>query len=580
MGKITGFLKGYKKQLVIGPLFKLTEAVFELIVPMVMASIIDVGVKNRDAGYVLKMGGWMVGLGLLGLGCALICQYNAAKASQGFGTALRNALFSHIGALSHADLDRFGTPSLITRVTNDVNQLQLAVAMLIRLVVRAPFLVVGAAVMAMLIDVKLSCIFLIAIPFLVAVLYFVMSRSVPLYKKVQAGLDQISLVTRENLAGARVIRAFSRGERERERFEEKTRQVQDGMIRVGKLSALLNPGTYIIMNAAIAAIIWFGGVQVNLGSLSQGSVIALVNYMTQIILALVVVANLVVIFTKAAASARRVSEIFDTRPSLSDEGCLPVDDKPAPGVPAVWFEDVSFSYGGAGAENALSHLSLCVEAGETLGVIGGTGSGKSTLVSLVARFYDATEGRVLLDGVDVRRYPFAQLRRLVGVAPQRALLFSGTLRENLCWRNPEASDAQLWEALEIAQASEFVEKLTDGLDTQILQGGGNLSGGQKQRLTIARALVGSPRILLLDDSASALDFATDAALRSAIRKNTRGQAVFLISQRVNTVRSADRILVLDEGGVAGLGTHAELLEECAVYREICLSQLSQAEMEA
>lgn len=446
--------------------------------------------------------------------------------------------------------------------------------MLIRLVIRAPFLVVGAAVMAMLIDVKLSSIFLIAIPFLVAVLYFVMSRSVPLYKSVQTRLDRISLITRENLVGSRVIRAFSRQEREQARFEETTDQLKDSIIRVGKLSALLNPLTYVIMNAAIIAIIWFGGVQVDQGSLTQGNVIALVNYMTQIILALVVVANLVVIFTKASASARRVNEVFDTRPSIpAVEGeALPLQED----APAIAFENVSFSYGGG--ERALAGLSVSIRPGETVGIIGGTGAGKSTLVNLIGRFYDATEGRISLFGSDVKDYPNRQLRELIGIVPQKAVLFSGTLRENMQWRDPDADDSEIARALETAQASEFVEQLPDGYDTRILQGGKNLSGGQKQRLTIARALVGDPRILILDDSASALDFATDAALRRAIARSTKGMTVIMVSQRAHTVRQADRIIVLDEGQVAGIGRHEELLETCQVYREICLSQLSEEEV--
>lgn len=579
MFRIARYLKGFQKQVIIGPIFKLAEAIFELIVPLVMASIIDVGVKNQDVGYILHMGGLMLALGLLGLGCALVCQWNAAKASQGFGTVLRDDLFRHIGSLSHAELDRFGTPSLITRITNDVNQLQTAVAMLIRLVIRAPFLVIGTAVMAMLIDLKLSAIFFAAIPLLVAVLYFVMSRSVPLYKGVQANLDKISLVTRENLAGARVIRAFSEQDQERQRFEKDTLALQNAMIRVGKLSALLNPLTYAIMNGAIIAVIWFGGIQVNAGDLTQGNVIALVNYMTQIILTLVVVANLVVIFTKASASARRVNEIFDTLPSVTDTGNTPKHTTPSPQVPAVRFEDVSFSYKGPASEDgdALSHLTIDVMPGQTIGVIGGTGAGKSTLVHLIPRFYDPTEGRVLLNGVDARDYPLSELREMIGMVPQRAVLFSGTLRDNMRWRDPNASDEEIARALSIAQASDFVSALPDGYDTRILQDGRNLSGGQRQRLTIARALVNPPQILILDDSASALDFATDAALRRALAKSTGGMTVFLVSQRANTVKHADQIIVLDEGQVMGIGTHAQLYESCEVYREIVLSQLSESE---
>ncbi len=575
MFRIARYLKGFKKQVIIGPIFKLTEAIFELIVPLVMASIIDVGIKNSDTGYILKMGGLMVLLGILGLGCALICQYNAAVASQGFGTVLRNDLFRHINRFSYSEIDRFGTPSLVTRITNDVNQLQLAVAMLIRLVIRAPFLVIGAAVMALTIDVKLSCIFFIAIPFLAAILYFVMTRSVPLYKNVQSRLDKIALITRENLTGVRVIRAFSEQKREQDRFEDTTRELKNSVVRVGKLSALLNPLTYVVMNAAIIAIIWLGGIEVNSGTLTQGNVIALVNYMTQIILALVVVANLVVIFTKASASARRVNEIFDTLPTVTDEGTVPQNPDLHSGDPAIAFENVSFSYGSG--ETALENLSISIASGETVGIIGGTGSGKTTLVSLIARFYDASKGRVLLFGRDVRLYPFPELRRMIGIVPQKAVLFSGTLRENMQWRNRNASDGEIAAALETAQAKEFVEKLTDGYDTRILQDGKNLSGGQKQRLTIARALVGGPPILILDDSASALDFATDAALRHAIAGAAERMTVIMVSQRANTIKNADQIIVLDEGRVAGIGRHEELFESCQVYREICLSQLSAEE---
>lgn len=575
MLKIARYLKGYRKQVIIGPIFKLTEAIFELIVPLVMARIMDIGVANGDTAYVLKMGGLMVLLGLLGLGCALICQYNAAKASQGFGTVVRNDLFQKIHSLSHSQIDRIGTPSLITRITNDVNQLQLAVAMLIRLVIRAPFLVIGAAVMAMTIDLRLSLIFFAALPLLILVLWFVMGRSVPLYKGAQAQLDKISLITRENLVGTRVIRAFSRQKREIARFEETTDALRKSYLRVGKLSALLNPLTYVILNAAIIAILWFGGIQVNVGNLTQGEVYALVNYMSQIILALVVVANLVVIFTKASASARRVNEIFDLQPDLTDEGNQPQNTLPSAKVPAVQFDHVSFSY--SGAEQSLTDLTVSIQAGETVGVIGGTGSGKTTLVQLIPRFYDATSGSILINGVNVARYPFSELRQMIGIVPQKALLFSGTLRENMQWAKEDATDEEIQNALRIAQAEEFVDKLPDGYDTLLYQGGKNLSGGQRQRLTIARALVGKPQILILDDSASALDFATDAALRRAIAQNTDQMTVFLVSQRANTVKGADKIIVLDEGRVAGIGTHEELFSSCEVYREICLSQFSEEE---
>ncbi len=574
MVKLLGkYLKGFLKEATIGPAFKLTEAVFELIVPLVMAQIIDVGVANGDTGYVLRMGGVMILLGVVGLCCALVCQYFASKASQGVGTVMRNDMFRHISTLSHAEIDHIGTPSLINRITNDVNQLQTAVAMLIRLVIRAPFLVIGATVMAISIDWKMSGIFLVAMVLIALALYLIMSRSIPFFKVVQRLLDKISLITRENLEGVRVIRAFSRQETEKTRFSEACEEQSNTAIRVGKLSALLNPLTYIIVNLAIVAIIWFGGYQVDGGELTQGKLIALVNYMTQIMLAMVVVANLVVIFTRAAASAARVNEIFSVQSSI-----VPGEKEvqAVSGTPRVEWKDVSFAYMGS-EEYALEHVTLSVAAGETVGVIGGTGAGKSTLVNLIPRFYDVSEGALLVDGVDVREYPCAQLRTQIGVVPQRAVLFSGTIRENMKWGDKNASDEQIWHALDIAQASEFVKKLPEGLDYQILQGGKNLSGGQKQRLTIARALVGSPKILVLDDSASALDFATDAALRRAIRRQTQDMTVFMVSQRANTVKNADKIVVLDDGEVAGIGTHGDLFESCEVYREICLSQLSAEE---
>lgn len=564
------YLGGFKKELIIGPAAKLTEAVFELIVPLIMADIIDVGI-NGGAGkpYIYRMGGIMILMGALGLCCALVCQYLASRASQGVGTVIRNDLFRHIGSLSHAELDRFGTPSLITRVTNDVNQVQSAVAMLIRLVVRAPFLVIGAAVMAMAIDLKLSLIFLAVMPLVVAVLYFIMFRSVPLYRVIQKKLDKISLITRESLSGARVIRAFSGEEAEEKRFREANDDFAETSMRVGRLSALLNPLTYAIMNLAIAAIVWFGGFRVDSGALTQGQVIAFVNYMTQISLALVVVANLVVLFTKAAASSARINEVFDTEPSIKDGSGAEVSEK----APVIEFKDVSFSYS-EGGDNAMEHISFSVQKGETVGIIGGTGSGKSTLVSLIPRFYDAEQGSVLISGTDVKSYGLKELRKRIGFVPQKAMLFSGTIAENLRWGNENATDEQLRKAAETAQAKEFIDKMPDGFNTHINQGGRNLSGGQKQRLTIARALTGSPEILILDDSASALDFATDAALRKAIARDTSGMTVIIVSQRATSIRHADKIVVLDDGEAVGIGTHDQLLESCGVYREIVMSQES------
>ena len=573
MLKFARFLKQFKKEVLIGPVFKLTEAVFELIVPLVMAQIIDVGIANGDRGYVLRMGGVMVLLGLVGLGCALICQYCAARASQGFGTVLRSEMFRHINTLSHGEIDQIGTPSLITRITNDVNQLQLAVAMLIRLVVRAPFLVIGATVMALLLDWKLACIFFVAAPLMALVLYLVMSRSIPFYRIIQKKLDRISLITRENLSGVRVIRAFSRQEKEKERFAQASEDQMTTSIAVGRISALLNPLTSAIINLAIAAVIWFGGFRVDAGGMTQGEVIAFVNYLNQILLAMIVVANLVVIFTKAAASATRVDEVLELHPSIVNRVSRPAQE--VEGSPEIAFDAVSFAYPDAGAYS-LSDISFTVARGQTLGIIGGTGCGKSTLVNLIPRFYEVSQGSIKVDGVDVRDYPMEQLRGKVGIVPQRAVLFSGTLRQNMQWRKQDATDEEIWQALETAQAASFVRKMPDGLDSVILQGGKNLSGGQKQRLTIARALVGEPEILILDDSASALDFATDAALRQAIAKFSaeRGNRMttIIVSQRANTVRYADQIVVLDDGKAAGIGTHEQLLESCQTYREIYWSQ--------
>ena len=573
MLKFARFLKQFKREVLIGPVFKLTEAVFELIVPLVMAQIIDVGIANGDRGYVLRMGGVMVLLGLVGLGCALICQYCAARASQGFGTVLRSEMFRHINTLSHGEIDQIGTPSLITRITNDVNQLQLAVAMLIRLVVRAPFLVIGATVMALLLDWKLACIFFVAAPLMALVLYLVMSRSIPFYRIIQKKLDRISLITRENLSGVRVIRAFSRQEKEKERFAQASEDQMSTSIAVGRISALLNPLTSAIINLAIAAVIWFGGFRVDAGGMTQGEVIAFVNYLNQILLAMIVVANLVVIFTKAAASATRVDEVLELHPSIVNRVSRPAQE--VEGSPEIAFDAVSFAYPDAGAYS-LSDISFTVARGQTLGIIGGTGCGKSTLVNLIPRFYEVSQGCIRVDGVDVRDYPMEQLRGKVGIVPQRAVLFSGTLRQNMQWRKQDATDEEIWQALETAQAASFVRKMPDGLDSVILQGGKNLSGGQKQRLTIARALVGEPEILILDDSASALDFATDAALRQAIAKFSavRGNRMttIIVSQRANTVRYADQIVVLDDGKAAGIGTHEQLLESCQIYREIYWSQ--------
>ncbi len=569
------YLTAFKKEVLIGQTAKFIEAVFEVLVPLIMANIIDKGINGGEGKpYIYKMGGLLVLLGILGLGFALICQYLASKASQGVGTVMRNDMFRHINSLSHAELDRIGTPSLITRLTNDINQVQTAVAMYIRLVVRAPFIVIGSAIMAISVDRKLSLVFLVVIPLVVLILYLVMSRSIKYYKVIQKKLDRISLVTREGLSGVRVIRAFSRQDTEQHRFDEANDEYLRISLNVGKLSALLNPLTYAVLNLAIAAIVWFGGFRVQIGGLTQGEVIAFVNYMTQISLALVVVANLVVLFTKAAASASRINEILDIEPSVKNGEYSGKGE----GSTAVKFDNVSFSYNKNG-ENALENISFTAEKGETIGIIGGTGSGKSTLVNLIPRFYDCTEGTIEIDGVKIADYDTKSLRGRIGTVPQKAVLFSGTIAENMRWGKPDATEEEIRSALDIAQASEFVNKLENGLETHISQGGKNLSGGQKQRMTIARALVSKPEILILDDSASALDFATDAALRKAIAQSTNKMTVFIVSQRANSIRYADKIIVLDDGKQAGMGTHKELLESCDVYREICYSQLSAEEVE-
>lgn len=574
MKRLARFLKKYRFQVIVGPVFKLIEAIFELIVPLVMADMIDVGVAQGDIGYIWQRGGVLLLLGVVGLASSLTCQTLASRASQGVGTDLRRELFHHINTLSYRELDHFGTPSLITRMTGDINQMQTAVAMLIRLVVRAPFLVIGAVVMAMRIDLQLSLVFLAIVPLLSLALYVVMSRSVPFYKLIQRKLDRVSLITRENLSGARVVRAFRKQEEEERRFEGACVDLAENAIHIGKLSAVLSPFSFVIMNIGMIAILWFGGIRVNVGSLTQGEVVAFINYMTQILIALVVVANLVVIFTKAAASAARINEVFDTKPSIVEQTQVPVT--PVTGAAKVSFCNVNFRYY-QGAALALKDVNMDIPAGSLIGVIGGTGSGKSTLVSMIPRLYDVSDGQVTLDGVDVRNYPLSQLHDKVGMVPQGNLLFSGTIRENLRWRKPNATDEELWAALKDAQAESFVTALPDRLDSRVEQGGKNFSGGQQQRLTIARALVGEPEILILDDCSSALDYATDAALRKSLRRRAEHATVFMVSQRVSTVRGCDRILVMEDGEIVGSGTHAQLLESCPTYQEICMSQMNAEE---
>ncbi len=577
MLKLIGYLKDFRKEIILGPLFKLIEAILELIVPLVMVKIIDVGVKNSDPSYVLKMGAIMLLLGVVGFACSLTCQRYAAIASQGGGTVIRNAVFRHINTFSHAEVDRFGTPSLITRISNDVNQLQLAIAMFIRLVIRAPFLVIGSVVMAMILDLKLSIIFIITTPVILLILYLIMSRSVPFFHIIQQKLDKISLITRENLGGSRVIRAFSKQEMEKDRFYEASSDHTNTAIKVGRISALLNPLTYATINLAIVAIIWYGGIRVDVGGMTQGQVIAYINYMSQILLALVIIANLVVLFTRAAASAARVNEVLDVKSTIVSSHKTNNAISENIGLPKIEFKNVAFAYGDT-SKYAIQDINIKIRKGETVGIIGATGSGKSTIINLIPRLYDVSKGDVLVDGKNVKNYRLNDLRRKIGLVPQRAVLFSGTVDDNIRWGDQDATDEDIKRALDIAQAWEFVDGLAKKGHTMIRQGGKNLSGGQKQRLTIARALVGKPDILILDDSASALDFTTDVALRKALKERTQDTTVIMVSQRVSSIMDADKIIVLDNGIIKGIGTHAQLNISSDVYKEICLSQLKEEEV--
>lgn len=582
----------YRRYMVIGPACKLIEVIFDLLTPLVIAQMIDKGIGAHDVSAVVHYGMVLAAMAVIGISFTLVCQKMAALTSQGMGTDIRGALYKHINKLSYAELDRFGTPSLITRITNDVNQVQLAVALGVRMLIRWPFLAVGSMVAALAIDLKLGMIFLICTPAIGLVFWFVMARCIPYYKQLQAKLDRIALICREGLSGARVVRAFVREDHERERFAQAADDQAHTAIAVGKLSSILNPVTFLVMNLGVCAILWVGGVQVNVGELTQGQVMAFVNYMTQTLTSIVYVANLVVVFTKASASASRLNEVLNCEPSITDEGNQPValPEPSAMGnavpVPALSLSHASFSFG-AGAANAVNDVTLELPLGKTLGIIGGTGSGKSTLVSLIPRLYDTGAGSVSVMGADVRVWPLNQLRHVVATVPQRASLVSGTIRSNLTWRDESATDEELWAALDMAQASEFVRNKPQRLDAPVEAGGKNFSGGQRQRLTIARALVGSPQVLIMDDSASALDFKTDAALRHAIReRSVRGAAegglpltTVIVSQRVSTVRDADMICVLDHGSVAGLGAHDELYASCQLYREICQSQLRREELE-
>ena len=602
MKRLFSYMKDYKLESILGPLFKMLEASFELFVPLVVARMVDVGIRGRDSGYILKMGGVLVLLALIGLACSLTAQYFAAKAATGAATSLRNDLFSHIGRLSYTEIDTVGTSTLITRMTSDINQVQSGINMTLRLLLRSPFVVFGAMVMAFTVDVRSAFVFVVTIPVLCVVVFGIMAVSMPLYKSVQRQLDKVLLTTRENLLGVRVIRAFNRQKSETEKFDRENGNLVRMQVFVGKISALLNPVTYVIINIAVVAVIWVGAEQADSGIITQGKVIALVNYMSQILVELIKMANLIIIISKAVACMNRVDSIFKVESSIEDKGRSgsrkpgsqnsgsqnsgsqnsgpqnPGPQNPGLRIPKVEFKDMEFVYAGA-KEPALKDISFCDMAGQTIGVIGGTGSGKSTLVNLIPRFYDAASGQVLVDGTDVREYSLDELRDKTGVVPQKSVLFKGTLRDNMRWGKQDASDEEIYRALDTAQAREFVDSKGEGLDLYIDQGGHNLSGGQRQRLTIARALVRRPEILIMDDSASALDFATDARLRTAIRENTGDMTVFIVSQRATTIKSADTILVLDEGRLAGMGTHKELLKDCQVSREICLSQLSKEEVE-
>lgn len=582
MKRLLGYLSHYKLESIMGPLFKMLEASFELFVPLVVANMIDVGIRNQDIGYIFKMGGVLILLGVIGLACALTAQYFAAKTAVSVASGLRKDLFSHITHLSYGEIDTVGTSTLITRMTSDINQVQTGINMVLRLFLRSPFVVFGAMVMAFTVNVQAALIFVVVIPLLSLVVFGILLISMPLYKKVQKQLDQVMLTTRENLLGVRVIRAFNRQKSETARFEEENNLLVRFQVFVGKISALLNPITYVMIQFATIAVIWIGACQVDGGVITQGKVVALVNYMSQILIELIKLANLIITISKSIACMNRVDSIFCVEPSIRDregaKGQKGGKEKAGSSLPKVVFDQVSFLYAGA-KEESLSDISFTVEKGETIGIIGGTGSGKSTVVNLIPRFYDIASGSVKVDGVDVREYPLEELRGKIGVVPQKSVLFQGSLRENMQWGKKDAADEEIYQALDIAQAREFVDSKKKGLELPIEQGGRNLSGGQKQRLTIARALVRRPEILILDDSASALDFATDARLRKALKEHTGDMTVFLVSQRAATIKNADQILVLDDGRLVGKGTHRELLNSCQLYREICLSQFSKEEVE-
>ena len=582
MFKLFKFLKPYRKECILGPTFKLTEALLELLLPTLMAFIINNGISSHNTNYVLKMGGIMCAMAILGFCSSMTCQYFASRASQGFGTNLRNNLFEHISTFSYVEIDKFGTASLTNRITSDINQLQLAVAMLIRMAFRAPFICIGAIIMSMLLDIRLALILIVATPIFGIIIYIIISRTSPLYRKYQNKLDKLGIVIRENLSGARVIRAFAKIKNEEIRFKAANDDLTSTAVLVGKTSALLNPLTTLVMNVAIIAILWASSYQINAGTLSQGTIIAFVNYVTQILLALVALSNLVIIFTKAFASASRVNEILDTVASIKDDGnqiekSSNDDDSDNDDDVSIEFKNVFFAYDGASACE-LMDINITINKGETVGIIGTTGSGKSTFINLIPRFYDVTQGEIRINGIDIKDYSLKKLRDKISMVPQKSVLFTGSICENIRWGKKDATQKEIINAAKIAQADEFIKELPDGYNTQVTRGGLNFSGGQKQRLTIARAIIAKPEILILDDSSSALDFATDAALRTDLKNLSKTMTVLTVSQRVSSIKHADKIISFDDGKIVGVGTHEYLMTNCDIYKEICLSQLSDKEV--
>ena len=577
MKTLLAYLKGYKKESILAPLFKMLEASFELFVPLVMAAIIDVGIANQDKPYIVKMCFVLIALGIIGLVCSITAQYFAAKAATGVGTGIRHGLFEHIQKFTFTEMDQLGTSTLITRMTSDINQIQSGVNLVLRLFLRSPFIVFGAMIMAFTVDVKAALVFVVTIPLLSLIVFGIMLVTMPMYKKVQADLDQVLLATRENLTGARVIRAFNKEEDETKRFENANQILTDAQKYVGRISGMMNPLTYIIVNGAIIALIYVGAVRVDIGDLTQGQVVALINYMSQILVELVKLANLIISVTKAAACLNRVESVLAVKPDMNEgdvrwkSNSSEADRDLKNKIPVVEFSHVSLTYKGT-SDTSLSDINFCAEKGQTIGIIGGTGSGKSSLVNLIPRFYDATDGTVKINGRDIKEYQTESLREHIGVVLQKAVLFKGSIADNLRWGKEDATEQEMYEALDISQAREFVDTKQGGLEFQIEQGGRNLSGGQKQRMTIARALVRKPEILILDDSASALDFATDAALRKSIKEMKNQPTVFIVSQRAASIQYADQIIVLDDGAMAGIGTHEELLKDCPIYQEIYYSQ--------